>query len=343
MNPPDALQLAIAAYAAEKWEEEDWRQLGRETGTSDILNSHPRLYRSLSFGDPDYYDAILSVLIPLLREGVAFGTGEKGRMEFIADFMPDLPEWMQEHAPPRPKRMFSTYLAERVTTEIPEQWRPAAGAPTLAHETENEPDTESSTQIEAIEMGRQYVSNFLSRQTPPTTATTPPSAPGTSSEGRTDDPTTSQGSILGTEIFIVHGHDTRALDSVKIFIHETTGIMPIALSDKPAKGQTIIEKFERSSESTSYVVVLLTPDDVGQTAEEALSEAEPRKRARQNVVLELGYFIGKMGRERIAVLNANVEKPSDIEGLNYISYPGENWKFDLLKELQEAGLARTWH
>lgn len=343
MNPPDALQLAFAAYTAANWEEEDWRQLGRDTGTSDILNVHPRLYRSLSFGDPDYYDAILSVIGPLLREGVAFGTGEKGRMEFIADFVPDLPRWMQDNAPPRPKRLFSKYLAERDVTEIPEPWRTASNLPAAPDSEEKAGLAANDAQKKQIETGRRYVDEYLSRQAP-SANTVAPTTPSKFPEQFRAEKAGADNRELATEneIFVVHGHDTRALDSVKLFIHQVTGIMPTALSDKPAKGQTIIEKFEKTGESTSYVVVLLTPDDVGQTADESASELEPRKRARQNVVLEFGYFIGKIGRDRIAVLNAGVEKPSDIEGINYIAYPGINWQFDLLKELQEAGLARPF-
>jgi len=70
MARPDPLQAAAAYYTAKRWDEHEWREFGRETGTSDILGSHPRLYRSLSFGDDDYPDAALDVLERVLTEGV---------------------------------------------------------------------------------------------------------------------------------------------------------------------------------------------------------------------------------------------------------------------------------
>jgi predicted nucleotide-binding protein len=79
---------------------------------------------------------------------------------------------------------------------------------------------------------------------------------------------------------------------------------------------------------------LLTQDDVGGAQGQA-----QHPRARQNVILEMGYFFGKLGRDRVAVLNDGVEQPSDF-GLGYISYSG-NWKDELAKELTAAGFAVT--
>lgn len=83
-----------------------------------------------------------------------------------------------------------------------------------------------------------------------------------------------------------------------------------------------------------FAVVLLTSDDLGRAA----SAPVDLPRARQNVVFELGYFYGKLGRDRVVVLNKDgVEGPSDVRGIAYIAYPTGNWKVDLAKELQEAG------
>jgi predicted nucleotide-binding protein len=101
--------------------------------------------------------------------------------------------------------------------------------------------------------------------------------------------------------------------------------MPEILADSPGRGDTIIEKFERRANDATFAHVLLTPDDVGHA--KAAGDLNPR--ARQNVVLELGYFFGQLGRQNVVVLNAGVEQPSDVNGINYIAYPGQNWKYDL--------------
>ena len=89
------------------------------------------------------------------------------------------------------------------------------------------------------------------------------------------------------------------------------GIKPVVLFEEPGKGQTIIEKLESNSD-VLFAVVLLTPDDFGQATEEG--KLQPR--ARQNVVLELGYFLGKLGRANVAVLyDESVELPSDYHGV----------------------------
>ncbi len=139
-------------------------------------------------------------------------------------------------------------------------------------------------------------------------------------------------------IFVVHGHDEAALHSIQVYVHRETGIMPISLAQEAGASMTIIEKFESYGEKTSYAIVLLTPDDVGQTLGDQSAGLPPSPRARQNVVLELGYFISALGRKNIVVVNAGVERPSDLAGVGYVQYPGTNWKDDLRKELATAGL-----
>ena len=135
-------------------------------------------------------------------------------------------------------------------------------------------------------------------------------------------------------VFLVHGHDDAAKHEVARFIHDVTGQSPVILDEKPSEGRTIVEKFEKHAAASSYAVVLLTPDDVGRVA--GAPPDNESGRARQNVVFELGYFFGRLGRGNVCVLNAGVEKPSDVDGLVYISYPNSNWKLQLAKELQAA-------
>lgn len=136
-----------------------------------------------------------------------------------------------------------------------------------------------------------------------------------------------------TDIFIVHGHNTAIQQSVARTI-EKLGLNPIILHEQPNAGRTIIEKFEKHS-NVGFAIILLTDDDEGK----AKTELDLKKRARQNVVLELGYFIGKLGRSRVLPLyTEGVELPSDIYGLLYVPIDkAENWKFSIVKELKAAG------
>lgn len=136
-----------------------------------------------------------------------------------------------------------------------------------------------------------------------------------------------------THIFIVHGHNTAIQQSVARTI-EKLGLTPIILHEQPNAGKTVIEKFESHS-NVGFAIILLTDDDEGK----AKTELDLKKRARQNVVLELGYFIGKLGRSKVLPLySETVELPSDIHGLLYIPLDrAENWKFSIVKELKEAG------
>jgi predicted nucleotide-binding protein len=111
---------------------------------------------------------------------------------------------------------------------------------------------------------------------------------------------------------------------------------PVILQNLPIAGDTIIEKLEANID-VRYAYVLLTPDDEGHPAGEP---KEKRLRARQNVILELGMFLVRLGRKRVAIWHkGNLELPSDISGLIYVKF---NKRVDEVKErlgaeLQEAG------
>jgi len=131
------------------------------------------------------------------------------------------------------------------------------------------------------------------------------------------------------------------MDSIRAFVQREANILPISLAEEPGKGRTIVEKFESYGAGASCIIVLLSPDDIGQTTGAFNTKEEPSPRARQNVVLELGYFIGEIGRENIVVMNAGVERPSDLAGLSYLGYPGENWMHALRRELVAAEIILT--
>lgn len=136
------------------------------------------------------------------------------------------------------------------------------------------------------------------------------------------------------KIFIVHGHDEGARESVARYL-EKLGLSPIILHEQANGGRTIIEKLEHNSD-VDFAVVLLTPDDVG-TVATAADKLNPR--ARQNVILELGFFAGKLGRSRVCALHkGTVELPSDVLGVVYVGMDiAGGWRLLLAKELREAG------
>ncbi len=147
-------------------------------------------------------------------------------------------------------------------------------------------------------------------------------------------PTNTTQHRFGNDVFIVHGRDDGAKETVARFV-EHLGIKPIILHEQTSRGETIIEKIERCSDDAGFAIVLITPDDVGGLEGEAADERNPRPR--QNVVFELGYFMGKLGRERVcALFKGEVENPSDIDGIVYIDMdaPGA-WRETLRREMKE--------
>jgi hypothetical protein len=136
-------------------------------------------------------------------------------------------------------------------------------------------------------------------------------------------------------IFVVHGHDHALLHQVLRVLERATSCDVTVLHEQANAGRTILEKFEAHAAFASYAVVLLTDDDVGGAV-----GATPKPRGRQNVIFELGFFFGKLGRNRVAVLLApGVEQPSDIAGLVYITIgSGGAWKYQLARELSAAGI-----
>lgn len=131
------------------------------------------------------------------------------------------------------------------------------------------------------------------------------------------------------KVFIVHGHDNEMKESVARFV-ENMGLIAIILHEQPDRGRTIIEKFEDYS-NVSYAIILYSSDD---------KTLEGRNRARQNVVFEHGFFIGKFGRGKVIGLNktdCDIELQSDLNGVLYIPFDS-NWKFQLAKEMRGAGL-----
>jgi len=144
--------------------------------------------------------------------------------------------------------------------------------------------------------------------------------------------------LQSKKVFIVHGHDDGAKESVARFL-ERLKLEPIVLHEQPSSGRTVIEKFEVYAD-VGFAVVLLTPDDVGASASEAAETGALKPRARQNVILELGYFVGRLSRRRVCALyKKGVEMPSDYEGVVYVELDAAGaWQVQLAQELSEAGV-----
>ena len=138
------------------------------------------------------------------------------------------------------------------------------------------------------------------------------------------------------KVFIVHGRDINMRDKTEAFLGKLH-IENVILENETNEGQTIIEKFLKKSHDCNFAIILMSSDDIGGLAN---SKNKQKYRTRQNVVLELGFFLGKLGRHRILVLHPDeieIEKPSDFDGIIYLPYDNKGaWKHKLIKELKVA-------
>ena len=160
------------------------------------------------------------------------------------------------------------------------------------------------------------------------------------------------------KVFIVHGRDHKPMKELKSMLSDF-GLNPIVLHEQPSGSRTIVEKLEKYSD-VGYAFVILTPDDVGGSRDSESYHSAPiemhgrftqrdiveefpsffNTRARQNVVLEFGYFMGLLGRDRVCCLyKGAVELPSDMHGIVYIPFkdPINNVRNKIIKELKAAG------
>lgn len=137
-----------------------------------------------------------------------------------------------------------------------------------------------------------------------------------------------------TRAFVVHGHEEAPREAVARFL-ESLGIEPVILHEQANRGMTLIEKLEHYAD-VGFAVVLLTADDTGQSVKPG---AVSMPRARQNVILELGYFVGRLGRERVCALYMEgLELPSDWDGVVWVGLDRRgSWKLELARELKTAG------
>jgi Predicted nucleotide-binding protein containing TIR-like domain len=137
------------------------------------------------------------------------------------------------------------------------------------------------------------------------------------------------------KVFIVHGRDEGIKNEVARWIARI-GLDDVILHEQSNLGRALIMKFQQVAETAAFAIAIMTPDDVG-----GVAGGRQACRARQNVIFELGYFLGKLGPERVAALVADpdLEKPSDYDGVVYINYdrPG-GWKLVLAREFESLGI-----
>lgn len=146
---------------------------------------------------------------------------------------------------------------------------------------------------------------------------------------------------LSNKVFIVHGHDQGLKTDIERFVSEI-GLTPVVLHREADQGATIMEKFEKHSD-VGYAFILLTPDEISFTTDQLSVNENDRKteyRARPNVIFEFGYFVGKLGRERVCCLHkGEVVVPSDLDGLVYKKVVSDidSVAFSIIRELKAAG------
>lgn len=143
--------------------------------------------------------------------------------------------------------------------------------------------------------------------------------------------------LAGTSknVFVVHGRDDGTKETIARFV-SNLGYVPVILHEQPSGGKTVIEKFEKNADAC-FAIALLTPDDMGGLS----GDTDLKPRARQNVIFEFGYFIGRLSRLRVcAITKGEVELPSDYAGVVYIPLDSAGaWRLLLLREMKAAGLS----
>lgn len=156
--------------------------------------------------------------------------------------------------------------------------------------------------------------------------------------------------ITPANVFLVHGRDEGAKHKVARFLENRVGLGVIVLNEKPNKGRSILTKFQEEANGASFAVVLMTGDDLGYLRSELSSSPDSthdaQLRPRQNVIFELGFFIGTLGIDRVcALIPADVERPSDYDGIVYVPFDEEGgWEKKLVTELHAANVpvSETW-
>jgi predicted nucleotide-binding protein len=156
--------------------------------------------------------------------------------------------------------------------------------------------------------------------------------------------------VTPAKVFLVHGRDEAAKHAVARFLERRVGVDVVILSERPNRGRSILTKFREEADGAAFAVVLLTGDDLGHLRPELVPVGEDApvaiRRPRQNVLFEMGFFIGQLGVERVCALVApGVERPSDYDGVVYVPLDDQDgWQRRLVTELHAADVpvSATW-
>lgn len=140
---------------------------------------------------------------------------------------------------------------------------------------------------------------------------------------------------LTRSVFLVHGHDTANTLRLSTLLKRRFQLNPVILSERPGRGRVLLEKFEEEAGVCSFAFALLTADDL------VASEHQPSRQARPNVLFELGWFYGRLGRGHVCILHqSGTSIPSDLAGIARVAfrYSVEEALGDIELELQAAGI-----
>ncbi|MHC2017679.1 TIR domain-containing protein [Methylobacterium sp. CM6247] len=156
--------------------------------------------------------------------------------------------------------------------------------------------------------------------------------------------------VTPAKVFLVHGRDEAAKHTVARFLERRVRLDVIILSERPNRGRSILTKFRDEADGASFAIVLMTPDDLGHLRPGLLpadvAAPAPQPRPRQNVIFELGFFIGQLGADRVcALVPPGVERPSDYDGIVYVPLDDQDgWQKKLVTELHAANVpvSATW-
>jgi predicted nucleotide-binding protein len=156
--------------------------------------------------------------------------------------------------------------------------------------------------------------------------------------------------VTPAKVFLVHGRDEAAKHAVARFLETRVGLDVVILSERPNLGRSILTKFQQEADGAAFAVILMTPDDLGGLRPELMPHGSPalaqQMRPRQNVIFEMGFFIGQLGVERVcALVPPGLERPSDYDGIVYVPFDDqEGWQRKLVTELHAANVpvSQSW-
>jgi predicted nucleotide-binding protein len=327
----DALFNALTEFTSKSWDGEEWSQFGRDTGTSDILAAHPRLYRSLRFGDPDYPDAVRDIFPDLFRE---LGPTDQERLQVIAEVIPHFVAWARKEASYRTKKQFFQFLDELEIDDVPGEW--------VADYAAHDPEDQFRSPSPAPARSAAGSSSPVRGASQPSAASSAAPADSATSSG----PAAPIQELRKDTVFVVRGRDPRPYMAIETFLgflglRVLTWGDAVRLTGQPQPRTYDIVK--AGIQAAAAIVVIFSPDDLAQVKDE-FSEDETDKllqgKARQNVTFEAGMAFMSAPERTIFVRSSSARMPSDLDGFNWVKLDGSwNARDDFRGRLEAANAA----